>query len=141
VSFTRESEYALLGLAVLAARPAGAEVSLSEISAERKLPQAFMAKVFLKLTRHGLLTAHRGRGRGYALARHPEAILVRDVLEAVEGSRLDNRCLLWEGHCHDTNPCPLHFRLGNANAEFRKALASITLADYVANSEHSRVRP
>lgn len=140
MAFTRESEYALLGLAVLADRPSGAVVSLGEVAQERDLPQAFLAKVFLKLTRHGLLAAHRGRGMGYALACPPEEMLVRDVLEAVEGPRLEDRCLFWEGHCHDTNPCPLHFRLGKLNDEFRKVMASITLADYLANSEHSKVR-
>jgi len=140
VAFTRESEYALLGLAVLANRPAGAVVSLGEVAAERDLPQAFMAKVFRKLAQHNLLRAHRGRGMGYALAHPPEELLVRDVLEAVEGPGLSNRCLLWEGHCHDTNPCPLHFRLARANEEFREAMASVTLADYLAESEHVRVK-
>lgn len=138
--FTRESEYALLGLAVLAARASGAVVALGEVAAERDLPQPFLAKVFRKLARHGLLTAHRGRGKGYALARAPEAILLRDVLEAIEGSRIDNRCLLWEGHCHDTNPCPLHFRFAAVNNEFQRVLQSATLADYLAESEHARVR-
>jgi len=141
VAFTRESEYALLGLAVLGARPEGAVVSLAEIAAERDLPPAFLAKVFMKLSRNGLLISHRGRGKGYALARPAEAILVLEVLEAVEGIRLYNRCLLWEGHCHDTNPCPLHFRLQEVNAAFRRALDSVTLADYLGNSEHVRVRP
>lgn len=141
MQFTRESEYALLGLAVLAARDADAVVSLGDVAAERQLPQPFLAKVFMKLARHGLLTAHRGRGRGYSLSRLPAEILVCDVLEAVEGPRLDNRCLFWEGHCHDTNPCPLHFRLTEINADFRRVLESVTLADYLAESEHAQVRP
>ena len=139
--FTRESEYALLGLAVLAEREVDAVVSLGEVASERQLPQPFLAKVFMKLARHGLLTAHRGRGRGYSLSRPPTEILVRDVLEAVEGPRLDNRCLFWEGHCHDTNPCPLHFRLKNINMDFSRVLESLTLADYLTGSEHAQVRP
>ena len=141
MTLTRESEYALLGLAVLGDRPEGAVVSLSEVAEERDLPQAFLAKVFMKLSRHGVLVAHRGRGKGYALARPPEAILVLEVLEAIEGTRLHDRCLLWDGHCHDTNPCPLHFRLHEVNAALRRALDSVTLADYLGGSEHSRVRP
>ncbi len=139
--FTRESEYALLGLAILADRDPAAVVSLGDVAAEGDLPKPFLAKVFMKLARHGLLTAHRGRGRGYSLARPPGEVLVRDVLEAVEGPRLDNRCLFWDGHCHDTNPCPLHFRLKDLNADFRRALESLTLADYLAESEHEQVRP
>jgi len=141
VSFTRESEYALLGLAVLADRDLAAVVSLGDVASEGELPQPFLAKVFMKLARHGLLTAHRGRGRGYSLSRPPTEILVRDVLEAVEGPRFHSRCLFWEGHCHDTNPCPLHFRLKKINADFVRALDAVTLADYLADSEHARVRP
>lgn len=137
---TRESEYALLGLAALISRPTGSVVSLAEIAAERGLPQPFLAKVFMKLGRRGLVIPHRGRGRGYALARDPTEILVREVLEAVEGPRVLARCLLWEGHCHDDNPCPLHFRMKSIVPSFLEVLETVTLQEYFEESNHSLPR-
>ena len=117
---TRESEYALLGLAFVASRPTGDVVPLAEIAAARGLPASFLAKTFQKLARHGLVVSHRGPGRGYALARRPDQISLREVLEAIEGAELFSRCLFWNTHCSDSNPCLLHkhmkHRLPNVSA-------------------------
>ncbi len=136
---TRESEYALLGLRALVARN-GDTVSVAQIAAEQGLPQPFLAKVFLKLARHGVLISRRGRGHGYTLAGDPESIRVRDVIEAVEGASVLNRCVLWSGHCHEDNPCPLHFRLKELLPEFRAIVDSVTLADYLAEGGHEERR-
>ena len=94
MNLTRESEYALKGLAWLAKYPVGTTVPMAEIAAEQQLPTTFLAKIFLKLARHSLLDADRGRGSGYRLRGEPSGIRVRDVLEAVEGPTALKRCLL-----------------------------------------------
>lgn len=134
---TRESEYALLGLAVLALRPEHDTVPLAEIADGKALPPTFLAKIFQKLARHGLVTAGRGPGSGYALARPPEAITMRQIFEAVEGPRVLQRCLLWQGHCGDRNPCPLHYRLKGFRPALESVLNGITLAEYVAESSRA----
>ncbi len=129
---TRESEYALRGLAFLASCAPGAVVSLTDIADAQSLPATFLAKIFQKLTRHGLLTSERGRGHGYLLARPPADITIRAILEAVEGPRLHERCVLWKGHCATENPCPLHYRMKEFVPELAWILEHITLAEYVA---------
>lgn len=136
---TRQSEYALLGLAVLADEPPGSIVSLARVAEVHRLPSTFLAKIFQKLARHGLLTSVRGPGRGYALVRDPASITLREILEAVEGPAVFQRCLLWPGHCADENPCPLHHRLQELVGEIESLLDRITLADYVVDSDHLRV--
>lgn len=129
---TRESAYALRGLAELARRPAGEVVALAEVALAEGLPPTFLAKTFQKLARHGMLRAHRGAGRGYALA-HPAAeISVREVLEAIEGVDLFRRCVFLGTHCSDDHPCPLHAHLKPAVTELKAALERLTLSD-VAN--------
>lgn len=126
---TRESEYALLGLAFVASRPSGEVVPLAEIAAARRLPQTFLAKTFQKLARHGLLVSHRGPGRGYAIARRPDEISLRAVLEAIEGPELFSRCLFWNTHCSDANPCLLHRHMKPLVPDVRDVLERLTLAD------------
>lgn len=137
VPLTRQSEYALQGLAFLASRPAGSSVALAEIAGARALPSSFLAKIFQKLARCGLVEAERGRASGgYALARAPGSITIREVIEGVEGPRVLERCLLWQGHCGDRDPCPLHYRLKTLRPELESLLDTITLADYAAESKH-----
>ena len=131
MNLTKESEYALKGLARLAAYPVGTTVSMAEIAAEQQLPTSFLAKIFQKLARHGLLEAERGRGSGYMLSREPAGIGLREILEAVEGPMALNKCLLWSGHCSESEPCPLHHRLKPFRTQLDQMLNEVTLAEYV----------
>ncbi len=140
MNLTRESEYALKGLAWLAMRPPGDVVPLAEIAEVQQLPTTFLAKIFQKLARHGLLDADRGRGSGsgYRLSGEPSGIRVRDVLEAVEGPMALKRCLLWTGHCSEKEPCPLHHRLKPFRLQLDQMLNEVTLAEYVEVSLHTK---
>lgn len=141
---TRESKYALLGLAYLAASPPGQLTSLTEIADAQNLPANFLSKIFQKLARYDLVVSERGRGRGYALARSPARVCMRDILEAVEGPSVFDRCLLWNGHCSDTNPCPLHYRLKELRPAVESTVGKVTLAEYLARSRRAggwRVAP
>ena len=140
MNLTRESEYALRGLVRLATYPPGSTVSHSEIAAAENLPAAFLAKIFQKLARHGVLQVERGRGSGYALARAPETTPVSEVFEAIEGPQALRRCLLWGSHCSEMTPCPLHKRFEHLHAELDEMLCTITLADF-ANESSISVHP
>ena len=138
MQLTRESEYALIGLSALAFEPVGSVVSLAAIAEANDLPRTFLAKIFQKLARHGILSSERGRGRGYALARPADSITMREILEAVEGTGMFEQCLLWPVHCHDENPCPLHYRLKELVPPLRSLLEKITLSEYMAESPHAQ---
>jgi Rrf2 family protein len=137
MQLTRESVYAIQGLAFFAERPLGTVVSLGDVAAAQHLPASFLAKIFQKLARHGLLLAERGRGSGYLLARAPDTLTMREILVAVEGPDAFQRCLLWSGLCSDADPCPLHFRLGRFRPALNALVNAITLADYVKESRVS----
>jgi Rrf2 family protein len=141
VKLTRESAYALRGLAVLARRPREKIVSLAEIAVSENLPQSFLAKAFQKLARHGMLIAQRGPGRGYVLARAAEDISVREVLEAIEGDDLFRRCVFLSSYCSDEHPCPLHHYLKHAVGEFQTAIERLSLADLADPKVTTRLSP
>jgi Rrf2 family protein len=139
---------------VLAARPAGATLTLAQIAEAKNLPTTFLAKIFQKLARHGLVASSRGPGRGYALARSSSSITIHEILESVEGPRLNQRCLLWNRRCADEQPCPLHHHVRVLLPKLDWILQHITLAEYTeelaglegpapqtASSEIPRVSP
>lgn len=128
---TRETEYALRGLAALARRDDSAPVALADLARAEDLPPSFLAKIFQKLTRHGILQSGRGAGNGYSLARSPEKLSVLQVIEAVEGSDFLDRCMFWGGRCGGENPCLLHDRWAAVKPRFTAMLEETTLADLV----------
>jgi len=83
VILSRESEYGLEGLIVLARQPEGKVMLLQEIAEARGLPPGFLARIFQKLKHHNLVSSHRGAVRGYSLARPPSKISLREIFEAI----------------------------------------------------------
>jgi len=79
-------DYAIRGLLYLAQRPDPFEpVLLREIAQQAKAPEAFMSKVFQGLRASRIVRSHRGRARGYSLARPPDEISLYDVIVAMQG--------------------------------------------------------
>jgi Rrf2 family iron-sulfur cluster assembly transcriptional regulator len=109
-------------------------VSLAEIAEAQGLPSRFLAKVFQKLNREGVVTAVRGPGGGYTLTRPPSSTTILQIIESVEGPRLHDRCLLWDRPCGEAGACALHDHLKVLVPELVRVLAEMSLAKYVDES-------
>jgi Rrf2 family protein len=129
VKLSKESECGLNGVVALAALPPGTIRSVAELAAATGLSRPFLAKVFQRLARGGVLRAQRGRSQGYALARPPGAISAREVLEAIEGPQLFGHCAFWSSPCSEEHPCVLHAIWREAAARERELLAGTSVAE------------
>jgi len=94
--------------------------------------QAYLAKIFHQISRHRMVCSYRGRSRGFRLARPADEISVREVVEALEGPDLFERCIFWDGPCSDTDPCPLHTSWAEVRPQVRERLEHMSLADLSA---------
>lgn len=131
MTFNRECEYALKGMAALAAGAGPRPLMLSEIAAREELPLSFLSKIFQKLLKHGLVISRRGVERGYTLAREARAIPLRSILEAIEGPDLFTRCLFSYHRCGEENPCLLHCAWRDVRPQVQAAFERTTLQDVV----------
>ncbi len=59
---------------------------LKDLARQEGISQKYLGQIVIPLKASGLVTAQRGAHGGYSLARPPEAITVRDVVEAIEGA-------------------------------------------------------
>lgn len=105
---TRKGDYAIRGMVHLADRPVGTVFLLAEVAADVHVSKALLAKIFQQFARLGLVSSARGAGGGFALARPAEEISLLEIIEAVEGPILLNRCLLAEGTCGRDTFCKVH---------------------------------
>ena len=136
----RESAYGIGGLLALASNPPGTAVLLTDIAATGGIPQSFLAKIFQKLARHGIVRSFRGAVRGYALSRSPKEIKLKEILLAIEGPDLFERCIFWSDRCADSNPCPLHEQWKQIKQKsFRTLMEQTTLADLMKRTARGRV--
>ncbi len=104
-------------------------VSSLEVATLEELPASFLAKIFQKLARHGILQSSRGSGHGYALAVAPEAISLMGIIEAVQGPNFMEQCVFWSGRCGGVNPCLLHERWLTVKPQIGALLEGTSLAD------------
>jgi Rrf2 family protein len=105
----RTAEYALRAAAVLAAHHDDDDpLPVHVISEASAVPAAYLAKVVRQLETAGLVVATRGRRGGFRLARPPEAIRFRDVLDALDLTLDGTHCAFGWARCNAAAPCPLH---------------------------------
>lgn len=133
MKLSKESQYGLTGMLYLATRPPGAVVSAAETAQVTGVSFAFLAKIFNRLARGGVLRAHRGRSRGYSLARPAEELTVRTIIETIEGPTVFRHCVFWSNTCSETNPCPMHEVWLQVRPRVAKLMEETSLADLARN--------
>src|SRR5438128_2397497 len=95
---TTWAEYGLIVSVNLARRagqgPAGrgGPVAARELAEQEKLPHDYVEQILLRLRRAGLVDSVRGAKGGYHLARPPQDISVKDVIEASEHVTFEVLC-------------------------------------------------
>jgi Rrf2 family protein len=127
MELTRKGEYAIRGIIYLAQQPPGRVSLVSEIAAGAEVPQSFLAKIFQSFAKLGLVTSARGTGGGFILARPASAITLREVVEAVEGPIVPNRCLLGSACDKGGVPCMAHTVWRRVQTEVVNILDGVTI--------------
>jgi len=105
-------------------------VALSAIAERQHLSLAYLEKLFGKLRAAGLVESARGRSGGYRLARAADAIVIADILAAVEEPTRMTRCVGTVG-CVGENRCLTHGLWSALGQNIETFLARVTIADVI----------
>lgn len=68
------------------------DMSVREIAALQSVPYDYLAKIFTRLSKAGLVRSIEGKGGGFQLARPAEHITVLDVVNAIDGDKRIFEC-------------------------------------------------
>lgn len=129
MELTRKGEYAIRGILFLARQPKGKLSLAGEIADASGVPKTFLAKILQDFTKVGLVNSFRGTGGGFTLARPPDSITLREVVEAVEGPVLPNRCLIDAGSCERDASCLVHPVWKRVRDEIVRILDGVTIEE------------
>jgi len=127
MQITRAGEYGVLGLMNLARRAPGEMAMIEEVSRTEGIPRSFLAKVFQHLVKAGLVRSNRGAGGGFMLARKPSQITVLEIIEAIEGKIVFQRCKLAHPVCEHVGGCAVCGLFEEAQDGVKEVLARTTL--------------
>ena len=131
MQFTKAEEYGIFGILHLADRDPSDITPLSEISESQGIPEKFLAKIFQSLSRAGIIRSHRGIRGGFTLARDPEEISVKEVLETIQGPYHLMKCLPDISACTNgrTDFCALRELVLKAEERLVSTFDEYTVAD------------
>jgi Rrf2 family protein len=131
-------EWAIHLCGVLGVVPAGFGLPAGRLAEFHELPPAYLAKHLQALSRAGIVTANRGVSGGYRLAKPASKITLLDITLAIEGSEPAFRCtdIRQQGPCAAApaackHHCAIAKAFQDAETQWRKALASVSVADII----------
>ena len=129
MELTRKGEYAIRGIVHLATRPDDQVCLLSDIAAAVDVPPTFLAKIFQQFSKIGLVKSYRGTGGGFVLGRAADKISLLEVVEAVEGPIVPNRCVVNKGDCPRDTTCNVHPIWVDVQSQVREILGKVSLEE------------
>lgn len=133
MQFTKAEEYGMFGVLYLAEAERSKVVPLSEISQAKDIPEKFLAKIFQSLSKSGVVRSHRGVRGGFTLARNPEEVTIKEILEIIQGPYHLMKCTEDKDACtkDPSEFCAVREVLLLAENRLTNVFASFTLSDLV----------
>ena len=107
---TTLAEYGVICALHLAKRKEEGPITGREIAARERLPVDYVEQIMLRLRRASIVRSTRGAHGGYALARTPAEISIRDVIAASETTTFDLHCVshpVGEERCSSAHNCSI----------------------------------
>ena len=126
---SRKIDYALRAVIYLSLQPGGRAVPVKEIASRRRIPRKFLEKIIQDLIRADLVRSQRGAHGGYTLARMPEQVTFRDVIEAVDGPMALNICVNELHDCSVLSSCNMQRIWQEGQRRMLEYFGDTTLAD------------
>ncbi|MFW6283700.1 MAG: RrF2 family transcriptional regulator [Minisyncoccales bacterium] len=105
--------------------------SLSDIAEAEDIPQDYLEKIMNNLRKGGLVKSRKGAKGGYQLAKKPEKISVKDVLDVVGETEGLVKCLRKDkSKCNRKNECVAKVVWKELEKSLYSTLKSIKLSKF-----------
>lgn len=128
IKISSKSQYGIRALVFMAKKDR--LVSIADISEHEKIPFEFLEKIVQKLKKARILISERGARGGYALAKNPEKISIKEILIALDDLKPPVRCVdQKKSPCKMEKGCSSKFLWRRLYAVVSKELGSISLAE------------
>ena len=143
VRITTLAEYGVICALHLARRFGEGPVTGREIAAREKLPVDYVEQILLRLRRADIVKSTRGAHGGYALAKEPREVSVRDVIAASELQTFDLHCVshpVEEERCSSSQTCSIRPVWMLLQQKIDSVLESVRLSDLLHEEGEVRQR-
>lgn len=129
-------EWGLHACLALAMMPEGARIPARALAEYHGINPSYFSKAMQKLVAAGIIQSVEGRSGGLTIAKPAEDVSLLQIVVALEDQKTFFRCteIRQKGPCaaapkHYRTPCNIKRVMHKADAEWRRVLASTSLAD------------
>jgi Rrf2 family protein len=143
VRITTLAEYGVICALHLARRAEEGPITGREIAELERLPVDYVEQILLRLRRAGLVRSTRGARGGYDLARSPNDVSIRDVIEASESTTFDLHCVshpVGEERCSSSHDCSIRPVWMLLQRKIDDVLGAVHLSDLLGQETEVRAR-
>ena len=127
VIFSKKCEYGLQAILYLASKNDKEFFSAKEIARDLKIPKEFVSKILQSLVNYKIVGSKKGKNGGFFLAKKPSHIRLIDIVEAIDGNEVFERCVLGFPGCSSNTPCPVHNQWGKLRKMAYEMLSAETI--------------
>lgn len=142
--YGKQTETAIAAVSFLAEiwqGPRTRRVSAADIADARNLQRPFVAKLLSALSQAGIVSGSPGPGGGYALAKSPDEIRLRDVWVVFERPEPPKPCPFTGGQCGEDACCELHKRIAKVHVAIDTLLDDTTFEVFAGDPEAAQSKP
>lgn len=130
--FSKACEYGIRALTVIAeAGKENKKIGIKDICQLANTPESFTAKILQNLVKRSILNSQKGPTGGFYIVKPLNDITLYDIVEAIDGTSVFNKCGLGLTACNANKPCPLHSKFEVVRKELNAMCKSNTLQDLV----------
>ena len=138
---SKKSKYAIKALVALAKH--GSEIPymrISAISEQENIPKKFLEAILLDLRNHGYLGSKLGVHGGYYLIKHPDKIILRDIIRLTDGPIALTPCASLTFYekcddCSDEKTCGIRKVMTEVREATLNVLSNTTIGDIVESEK------
>lgn len=137
MKISTRGRYALRVMIDIAEHENGDYIKLIDVARRQAISEKYLEGILAAMTKAGLLTATRGKGGGYRLAKPASEYTVLEVLRIAEGSMAPVACLETSpNRCTRAGECRTLAVWEGLNKVINDYLNSITVADLMGGADN-----
>lgn len=130
MKLSTRSRYGLRLMLALARNYGNGNTFLKDIAREEEISEKYLSLIIIPLKGVGLINSVRGSSGGYALAKEPSQITLKDIVDVLEGDCLVD-CLKNPKACSKVSTCASRDIWALLGGKISETLSSITLEQLV----------
>lgn len=113
-------------------------ILLKDVAERQEISEKYLGHLIAPLKAAGLINSSRGAHGGYALAKAPQDITLKDVIQAVESNLSVVECVATPEVCHRIDLCVTRDIWSQLSEKIMEILDSTTLQDMINRQQEKQ---